>query len=142
MGLKRSLVSIAISSAFAATALAAPAEANQASGNAYAASVATTTSPSVNSNTTKYTFGSAIRSTSPTVPYVHGYVKLRVIRASDSVQVFTATKTVDGKSGKGYWVTVAKSKFTKGVNYKLVAEFHAKAGHLEKSSSEFRSFKR
>lgn len=143
MDLKRSLVTLAAAAAVSATALVGPAEASPAGGGSYAASVATQPGPSVNlnANKTKVTLGSRILSTSTAVTYLHGSVKLRVVRSSGGAQVFSTTKTVSGKSGTGYWTTVPASTFQKGIWYRLYATYTATSGHIEKSSSTYKSFK-
>ena len=143
MGLKRSLVSIAAASLLAAGAFAAPAEANQAHGGAYAASVATKPAPATRLNTSGSTvkLGARPLSTSTVVKYLHGTVKLTAKRVSTGKTVYTTTLTVNGKSGAGYWVTVPRSKFKSNVSYRLYATFTATSGHIEKNSSGYISFK-
>jgi hypothetical protein len=143
MGLKRSIVSIALVTAFSAAALVGPADASPAGGGSYAASVATLPGPKVTLNTTGtgVKLGSRILSTSTSVTQLHGTVKLRVRLSKGGSDVYSTTKTVSGKSGSGYWVTVPKSTFKTGIWYRLYAEYTATSGHIEKSSSAYVSFK-
>ena len=141
MGLKRSLVSVAVSVAFAATALVSPADASPAHGGSYAASVATTTNPTVKINGSQLVIGSRVRSTSSAVVYLHGSLVLKVVRSANGHQIYSATKTVNGKSGAGYWSSTTTAGLKKGVWYRVYATFTAKSGHIEKSSSTYKSFK-
>jgi len=142
MDLKRSLVTIALAAAVSATAIAGPADASPAGGGSYAASVATKPGPTVTFSPggTTVTLGSRILSTSTAVTELHGTIQLKVVRSNGGAQVYSTTKTVSAKSGTGYWQNLPRSTFKKGIWYRLYAVYTATSGHIEKSSTSYKSF--
>jgi hypothetical protein len=144
MGLKSSLVTIALTSAFAATAVAGPANATPAPSEDYAASVATTTTAIINVHDKSYTFGSYTKATSPSVAKLHGNLTFRLVKRvpGPNLEIYKATVAINGLSGKGYAINLSKTLFPVGGKYAFQATFNAKEHHLEKSSKGSKYFNR
>lgn len=111
-----------------------PASANPAGAGNYAASVATTTTPTVAKSPKTYSFGAVVRSTSSSVGTLHGTLAITVER--NGAVFFSNAKTISVSSGTPVNLgSVNRKRFPGSRKYNVTATFTAASGHIEKSSS-------